>query len=402
MEEVVNQLEALSLSNDKRRVKGQRKGKKKKNGNSRARDDHTVVIRGNKQRLKTSHHKNMPQFYDSAKTLGIFHDHKLYEMNRMDLFPQLKDPIAHIAKSTPAEKTQLVRPFLGISLYENHDKYSPMTAKELDTTEACSTYLDQYENSHGQKYGEDRDFVIVTARHHMIDLAILPFSRQFTNVNLLCAYTPGNLLEISQDPADNTNDKLGVNTDNPILKKICFSGFALEDILTESANDEERNPTFLIVENEIANTRLLMRCEIDAYNPITSHYTELKCYAKYNFGNPNHRRKLLKSWIQTGVIPTTDIVIGVRDTESGCLQDVRCYNRNLLYNKLISKSLPRCDSELNYDPAISVVWYRSLINTLTTTIASLLDKFGRDEPQLFSIKVDNNCNIRIEHRQNPK
>ncbi|KAL3235078.1 Decapping and exoribonuclease protein 1 [Nakaseomyces bracarensis] len=343
----------------------------------------------------------MPRFFSSSKEVALFQNNHLYSLTEKNLVPQLKSDVAMLAQRNLLESRELKRPYLGINLYENQDKYELMDSQELDDSISCFKYMESWEEQNKSIYGLNRKFIIISARHNIVDIAMIPFTKQNGSVSLTCLFRPGNILSLSRDLSDTSGTETGANSKDTFTRKICFSGFALEDVLTEGIT-EKRKPIFSIVENILDNNiTLLLRCEMDAFNPVTKTFTELKCYSLIKYSNPNHRRKLLKTWIQTGLIPNSDVVVGIRDTQNGDLTDIFQFDREHLYKKLANRNLPQRQIEWNFNPLLSTEWLAYALKTITTTVQKVLDKIGSENALAFNIKIDTNLNIKVELTDTP-
>lgn len=396
-------LNNLDISSKPSRYSNNKKKNNKKNG--RLNDNRVmVVVSGEKFRHSSigCYPREMPQFFPMSREVALFHGGKLHNSSEKLLVPQLRSDIAQLAKRSLLESRELKRGYLGVNLYENQEKFDLMDDEELDDAISCFKYMEYWEEQNKKIYGFDRKFVVVSARHHIVDIAMVPFTRQNGNISLTCLFRPGNILSFSRDLNDTSGSETGVNSKDPFFRKICFSGFSLEDVLTEDIGIEKRKPVFSIVENALDdNITLLLRCEMDAYNPITKNYTELKCYSPIKYSNPNHRRKLLKTWIQTGLIPNSDVIIGVRDTQNGDLMDILRFDRASLYKKIANRNLPENKKEWNYNPLVATEWLSYSLKAITLTIQQILDKVGYENTQTFNIKIDTNLNIKVELLASP-
>jgi len=179
------------------------------------------------------------------------------------------------------------------------------------------------------------------------------------------------------------------------LKKICFSGFAFEDLIT--SQDGAKDPAFSIIRARLDDdVNLVLRCEMDAYNTSEDIYSELKCYANLKMGNPQHRKKLLKTWLQTGLCKNSDIIIGIRDPCDGILNDIQQYSRTGLYGKFNNRNLTPYNKDFNYNSNIAVEWTQHCLRSICQLITVNVNPNEDEGPQSFKIKIDIRHNISIK------
>ncbi|CCF58533.1 hypothetical protein KAFR_0E03820 [Kazachstania africana CBS 2517] len=332
-------------------------------------------------------------FFQISREVATYHDGRIYEPNEtsQDILPLLNKDISKIAQGVSAIDARKYKvKYIGSDLYQGFENFESMSREELDSALPCFAYIKKWEAHHHCKYTENKKYTIVSARHHIVNLIMSIFdTSKETIVN--STYLGNGLLTFSQDTSDPMTMNEGIFTKNKNLKKICYSGFALEDLLTKS----QKEPLFSITENQLDdNITLLLRCEMDAYNQLTQNYTELKCYAPLKMASPQHRKKLLKTWIQTGVLPSSDLMFGIRSPYNGELLDIEWYSRDGLYRRFNNRNLPENKKSLNFNANIAVEWSHHCIKTICELIS---DNLQGDAPQAFQIKVDTFRNISIRN-----
>ena len=114
--------------------------------------------------------------------------------------------------------------------------------------------------------------------------------------------------------------------------------------------------------------------------------------------SPQHRKKLLKTWLQTGLCPESDIIIGIRDPADGILHDILQYTRTALYRKFNNRNLTPFNKDFNYNANIAVEWTHHCLKSVSRLVKLNIDQ-GIQAPQSFKIKIDSLHNISIRKLQ---
>lgn len=324
---------------------------------------------------------------------GTFTDDRSKE-NKSATMPVLKRNIALLYDRPITECRPLKTKFIGSNLYEDLEKYKTMDDKLLDSTEPCMKYIETEDVSPNESESDVLTFV--SARHHIVDIGMSLFnsSDRGNETSFIVTYLENGLLLFSQDALNKSFQKGGIYSNDPIFRKICFSGFAFEDLITDG--EDQKEAAFSIVKAKLDNEiNLVLRCEMDAYNPEKDIYSELKCYANLKMNNPQHRKKLFKTWLQTSLCPESDIIIGIRDPSDGILHDILQYTRTSLYRKFNNRNLTPINKDFNYNANIAVEWTQHCLKAV-----SKLVKLNRDKtikvPQSFKIRIDPYHNISIK------
>ncbi|CCC70824.1 hypothetical protein NCAS_0F03400 [Naumovozyma castellii] len=357
-------------------------------------------------------------FYESSNQVALYHNHKLYPASQYDIIPHLKNDIAQLPKKSASEARTLKRSYLGSDLYDGFETFVPMSAKDLDSLEPCMSFIKDWERKASTKYKPGRKFNIVSTRHHIVEMTMKLFTGKTNNYNntkkvqdyvLNVVYTgdeTGRLL-FTKDWSNTGNSmNEGIYSKNIILKRICYSGFALEDLMTETTSELEKEgekltggekAVFAVVENKLDDDIcILLRCELDAFNGAEKKFTELKCFSPLKMSNFSHRRKLLKAWVQTGVLPDSDILIGIRDSSFGELEDVEWYSRDRLRSKINNRNLPESKIDWNFNAQVATQWSQHCIRSICKLVDENLDQKAISNPQGFQIRIDSRRNIRIK------
>ncbi|QLL34846.1 hypothetical protein HG536_0H02210 [Torulaspora globosa] len=335
----------------------------------------------------------MEEFFEDIVEVATYQNDRLFLAGdgKKPIYPCLQIVAALIAGNRdPKAKI----PYLGCNLYEDLEKFKPLSASELDSSIGCFKYIQRIEKRKIKDFNKDK-ITIISPRHHVVDLVMALFHDE--EVSIICTNLGKGKLLFSEDKS--IAQESGLYSKNPMTRKICYSGFALEDKLTTS-HEGKTGPFYSIVEGKL-NDRitLLLRCEMDAYNPISEVYTELKCFAKLNVQENAHRRKLLKTWIQIGLIPHSDLIIGTRDTQVGQLNDLNWYTKDTLCRKFNNPSIPQNDRYFNFNASIAVEWCYHCIESICELVMSnsgnsIDDPFPQIES--FKITIDKLHNISVK------
>lgn len=332
-------------------------------------------------------------FFEACKEVATYQNKRLFfnDGKVKPIYPCLQMFAAVIAGN---KNPEFKRPYLGCDLYEGHEAYKPLTSSELDSSCCCLEYIQTVEERKISDYGKGK-ITIVSPRHHIVDLIMALYHD--SEVSIICTKLGRGKLLFSEDKS--VAKENGLHSKNPITRKICFSGFALEDKLTTS-HDGKSGHFYSIVEAKLNDRiNLLLRCEMDAYNPITETYTELKCFAKLNVQENAHRRKLLKTWIQIGLIPNSDLIIGLRDTQVGQLEDLIWYSKDSLYRRITNTSIRRSDRYFNFNANVAVEWSYHCIESICDLIIDNSDTpidDANQELESFRILIDKSHNIQVK------
>ncbi|GCE98891.1 Dxo1p [Zygosaccharomyces mellis] len=281
------------------------------------------------------------------------------------------------------------RDLLGSDLYRGWENFVPLSPEILDSPRGCYQWIAKWEQDYKTSYSQRSPYVIITPRHYLVDLTMQLF--QSSKYSLLCTHLGNGRIVLSQIEANKKPRQSFHNT--AMSKKILHSGYVLEDLLTRGPRIEN-DPFFAIVEAKLdANISLVLRCELDSYNKLTDTFTELKCYAPLNMHNAYHREKLLKTWIQLAISPRCDLLVGVRNTHLGQLQDLQYFTKRQLYRKINDKNLPRSPKRFNFNADIAVQWCQHCIRSICKLVG---DNIDGSPPQCFKLSIDESHKIQLE------
>ncbi|SMN19670.1 similar to Saccharomyces cerevisiae YDR370C DXO1 Putative protein of unknown function [Maudiozyma saulgeensis] len=340
------------------------------------------------------------RIFKSIEEVGLFKDDQftcdVSQKRKLTAMPVLVHNASLLADLSITDSKALKTKFIGTNLYDNLEIYKAMDDKDLDSIEPCLKYIESQFQC-GAWLSAFPKLTIVSARHHIVDIGMSLFNSNEKNADttLICTYLDNGLLLFSQDTQNKSFAKDGIYSTDPILKKICFSGFAFEDLITNQ--DGPKSPAFSIVKARLDdNIDLVLRCEMDAYNATQDIYSELKCYANLKMGNPQHRKKLLKTWLQTGICPESDIIIGIRNPSDGILHDILQYSRTNLYRKFNSRNLTPYNKDFNYNSNVAVEWLQHCLRSICELVRRNANPDVDEGPRSFKIKIDARHNIHVK------
>ena len=134
---------------------------------------------------------------------------------------------------------------------------------------------------------------------------------------------------------------------------------------------------------------------MDSYNPTLETYTEIKCFSKVKISSPVHRRKLLKTWLQTSLVPSSDIIIGTRDPYTGTLENIEHFTRKKLLERFNNRNIQPFDNYYNFNARLAVEWLQFCVESICTLVSKNRDHANRPNIQSFRVTIDKNHNIHI-------
>lgn len=350
-----------------------------------------------------SYPDRLPPFFDSSKEVALYSEGELYIGDKRQAechVPVLNEDISQL--SLPgSEKKSLLSPYKSYDLFEPFNGVIPlMSDDELNNVMPCFDYISDWKShqaTKGKEYGDDYKYVIISARHHIKDIAMTLFEvNRGTHYNVICIVLKGKYLVLSLDKVY-SKPAMNVSKMSLTSQKLCNSGFVFENLLTGSKPNDKCIPIYSISEHvHNKDVLLLLRSEIDAYNDKTKSYSELKCFGRLSMGNIYHRHKLLKTWVQTQFLPDCDIIIGTRDNHSGLLLDIDHYSREEFYEKLNNR-----DSVLtrNFNLKEATEWTKYCIDSMIELVNANIDRTDKKKllsPRAFRINIDPRKNMSIK------
>lgn len=404
---ISDEIDDTATTGENPKVKTSSKKKNRTAGNKRSHGKDTTLTKT--VYFSQFHHASISHMRDEPDALmkdvseaALYVDDKLFtDVNRetrSNVMPILKSDVSSLRDSSGFQKSEIKKKYRGADLYKDLDQFQLMDPTLLDSVVPCMEYIKTLRDNDGESHNED-EITIVSARHHIVDIGMSLFNLYAkTDTSILCAYTKSGYLIFHEDTSKTDNSEQGVNSKDPMLRKICMSGFAFENLVTE--HRDSKSPVFSVVKGKInSKINLLLRCEIDAYNSELDIYTELKCYSSLRITNSNHRKKLLRTWLQTGLCPPSDIVIGIRNSSDGILHDVCGYSRSDLYHYYNNPYLRVLDKDFNYNTNIAVQWTHFCLKSIRKLVLDLVDR-GNDSCQPFQVTIDKRHNIHVRKLKN--
>lgn len=401
-----NNVEGIVDGMDNLNIKGKEKRKRYKNNKKKGKK--AINHNSGKDVLfdKFSHSSMMylprvpKKLFQTFKEVALYSNDRLYtdinSIDKTDIVSELKPEISSLSDNHSIGSNDVKEHFIGADLFQNHERYTPMGAEELDSIEGCIKYLNN-QAIDNESFIDDQKLVIVSARHHIVSLGMNIFNEDNASEDtLICTYLKSGLILFTEDVTNKSYRTGGIYSENEHLRKICFSGFALEDLLIK---EDEKKLAFSIVKGSLSdNISLLLRCEMDAYDSKHDIYSELKCYSKLKLSNTQHRRKLLKTWLQTELCADSNIIIGIRNPFNGILDDIQSFSRDALYHKFNNRNLIASKKYFNFNANIAIEWTQFCINSICKLIKNNIDDRIND-PQSFKIRINGRHNISIEKLQ---
>ncbi|CCK69590.1 Dxo1p KNAG_0C04890 [Huiozyma naganishii CBS 8797] len=363
---------------------------------------HRLSINDQKRvRFKEFHHHDPGKYvskpahiFQKSKEVACYTGGKLYindgNTTNLTILPLLKEDIAALAQSKNTQKSGSFKSkYLGLSLYAGFEDYVfTMSPDMLDSAKPCLDYINEWNRgSKGEKkFGESYRHIIVGPRHHLVELTMALFAND-SDYKLVCTVLRGKFIVLSQfDDGSQRNRNEGITLSDRRTRMLCYSGFVICKIW--SLNRGIIPSQFFYYGTPIRRGHLAtFTCEMDAYNQIENHYTELKCYGPLNMKSSYHKSKLLRTWVQTEVSPDTDVVIGCRNAYDGTLQDITQLSRESLYRKFNNKHQPRAHTNFNYNAQVAVEWSQYAMKAIIRLIEGNLNQKSVLEPQAFVVTV---------------
>lgn len=368
--------------------------------------------------------EKLEPFFQDSKNVASYSNGNLFtseeNLNKSKI-PVLNDDIAQLAKKQSiSDYKALIKPYIGYDLFKPFNGTIPLMSEDLlNTPLPCFEYMMDWETTHShdnKQYGQNYKYVIISARHHIIDMAMTLFDyNKPRHHKWNCVLLKGKYIVISMDITTiRKTNMVDPSTMSLMDQKRSNSGFEFENLLTgvkknsNVSNDDGNigntiipSYTFSIVENKLdKDILLLLRSEMDAYNNITKSYSELKCYGPLSMGNMRHRHKLLKTWIQTQLVPDCDVIIGTRENYSGLLIDINRYSREEFYQKLNNRN---STLSRKYNLNVAKEWTKHCVRSIVKLIDMSItkEKFENivSSAQPFQLIIDNKRNIAIKRLQ---
>lgn len=335
--------------------------------------------------------KNVLPFFDEVQEVAtITH---LLDTDEFLLDDKLGMPelVQDLCEFTESGKLANKGKYIGHDLLDHFDEYVPITPKQLEDMAGVQAFLERWKQLHGRSFCDNADFTIVCSRHNLIDLIMMPFSDE--DVHLKIQFSNG-YLNLSPDAQYQKTDQ-GIHSGDTKIKKICYTGFELENLITATSKPDVRSSFYSLVEGKLGDgIKLLLKAEMDCFNSSTRSYTEIKCSSGLKVKSTYHRRKLLRMWVQTSLVPSTNLLVGIRDPYYHQLTSFECYTRSQLYRKFNNQRLTVMRKNYNYNATISVQWFRHVIQQLCQMIKPFIEKGSKEEVN-FRLTLRKNLTIKL-------
>ncbi|SCU85216.1 LAFA_0D14510g1_1 [Lachancea sp. 'fantastica'] len=306
----------------------------------------------------------LPFFTDVKELGGLTQklDEEKFVLDSCEGLAHLKDDVSRFVKDGDRS---CISNYLGHDMLENYETYSPVSPDQLEDMRGVKQFID-----HRYSVKKNRSkFTIVCSRHNMIDLIMAPFSDQDVHLN---AINHDSYLYLFPDKQ--SGDELGgIHSDDSRIRKICYTGFELEHLVTKAKDPSVSSAFYSIVCGQIDDgLECLFKAEMDAVEPSSSTYTEIKCSTGLKTNSSYNRRKMLRMWVQTSLIPSTTLLFGLRDPYYNQLASFERYTRTQLYRKFNNSNLKFSPQKYNYNANISVQWFRHIFKAIQRLVEAHL------------------------------
>ncbi|CEP60656.1 Dxo1p LALA0_S01e15940g [Lachancea lanzarotensis] len=302
-------------------------------------------------------------FTDVEELCGLTQvlDQDKFTLNCRDGLALLKDDVSCFVRDGSRSS---VSNYIGHDMLENYDTFTPVSVDQLEDMRGMQQFI-------AQRNDKDKKskLTVVCSRHNMIDLIMAPFSDQDIHLNAI--HYDGYLYLFPDRQAG--AGSMGINSEDPRTRKICYTGFELEHLVTKAKEPTESSAFYSIVCGKIdSDLECLFKAEMDALEPVSNTYTEIKCSTGLKTKSSHHRKKLLRMWIQTSLIPSTTLLIGLRDPYYNQLTTFERYTRAQLYRKFNNTNLKFLPQKYNYNANVSIEWFRHLFKAIQKLVEANL------------------------------
>ncbi|CCE79841.1 Piso0_002932 [Millerozyma farinosa CBS 7064] len=218
---------------------------------------------------------------------------------------------------------------------ENKDVFSLQ-----DVFDAVEHLVETSANKEKEKLRLQRS--IISTRRTLLKLMLLPVNTCKSFAFDIISYKGLIILNYDWDDVQDLTQSLqNFSLETQRLQQ--YSGFAFEDLVTESSAADQASEYYSLFRSEYSNFDLLFSAEIDAATDIKggpSNYVELKTHSDGCARSPvSISRKFLHSWCQTKLVAGKHVVIGFRSKDYK-ITSVKAYSTSDLPNS-ISLSLLR-------------------------------------------------------------
>ncbi|SCU79836.1 LADA_0B03444g1_1 [Lachancea dasiensis] len=283
--------------------------------------------------------------------------------------------------------------YFGHDLLTHYDQFIPLATDQLENMQGIQNFINQ-----SGSVKKDEKLTIICSRHNLVELIMSPFSNQ--DVCLSAVYSNG-VLHLFPDKLA-SRQATGIHSNDERMRKLCYTGFELENLVTTPAHSQEKTVFYSIVRGRIdSHLECLFKAEIDCVDPTTGIYTEIKCSAGIKPQNSYHRQKLLRMWVQTSLIPRTTLLVGIRDPYYNQLTSFERYTRGQLYRKFNNSNLKFIRQNYNCNANISVQWFHHIMKVIQSCVCQYVVAQGSDDsPLSFKISLSKDLLLRIRKLKN--
>ncbi|KAL6940720.1 hypothetical protein ACO0QE_004633 [Hanseniaspora vineae] len=292
---------------------------------------------------------------------------------------------------------QCFKRYIPSNLENGFQSYIPISPYELVSPKSFVEFLIKYEQKYkiplNKSTAEKKDFLYVTRRHHLTSLASSLFLNESTQMDLVLF--DGLLILHEGRP-----DFGGIHSSDQKLAHMCYHGFALENLLTKDTQPDNEGHYYIYNKCILDNGKeIFLQAELDAMLDSSEKvFAELKCTVPLNPYSSFHAMKLLKMWLQTGFLPNTELVLGIRKRpDMNILRHIKNYKRSDIFDMLKSFN----DKNPNrgsyyYNPLLACEWLNHVTNTIDTTLKDHLAGSNPIVPVAFRLTIDKYKNLKID------
>lgn len=287
--------------------------------------------------------------------------------------------------------------YIPSNLENGFQNYVPISPYELVSARSFVEFLIKYEQHYktplNKSASEKNDFLYVTRRHHLTSLASSLFLSESTKMDLVLF--DGLLILHEGRP-----DFGGIHSSDHKLAHMCYHGFALENLLSKDTQSDSTGHYYVYNKCTLDNGKeILLQAELDAMlNPTEKVFAELKCTVPLNPYSSFHAMKLLKMWLQTGFLPNTELVLGIRKRpDMNILRDIKNYKRSDIFNMLKSFNEKNPNRGSYYhNPFLACQWLNHVTNSIDRILKEHLAGSNPTVPVAFRLTIDKYKNLTID------
>lgn len=301
--------------------------------------------------------------------------------------PRLKRDISEYIKNKSWLDNATKYKFIGWDLSQGFEKYKPL---DVDILNSLRILLPAYEKHKSEISSSEKKTTFISLRHHLIDIIMCPFSDE--PASLLMTVLPDGNIVVSVDKANARAE--GIHQDaHARAKKACYTGFALEDLLL--AGEKTGHELFFSsVHGHVSDdVDMFFEAEMDSFNEVTKTYTEIKSSVNFNLRSIYHRRKLLRMWVQTSLLPASDLLIGFRNSFSNELERLQPYTVDEIFRKFNSREyLSAREGFYAFNGTVAADWFHYIFPQIKTTLHSYTVSAT---PRTFRVRISQKLQLHV-------